>query len=48
MIDGQALVSVNAGEDFCVRLTAAAVARLGLRIGTPVFLIIKTRSFRLL
>lgn len=48
MIDGQALVSVNAGEDYCVRLTAAAVARLGLRIGTPVFLIIKTRSFRLL
>jgi molybdate transport system ATP-binding protein len=48
MIDGQALVSVNAGEDFCVRLTAAAAARLGLRIGTPVFLIIKTRSFRLL
>ena len=46
MIDGQALVRVDAGEDFWVRLTAGAVARLALSVGTIVFLIIKTRSFR--
>ena len=33
---------------FCVRLTAGAVTRLALDVGCPVFLIIKTRSFRLL
>jgi molybdate transport system ATP-binding protein len=48
MIDDQALVRVDAGEDFCVRLTAGAVTRLALDVGCPVFLIIKTRSFRLL
>jgi molybdate transport system ATP-binding protein len=48
MLDGEAVLSVFAGEEFVVRLTAAAVARLGLRKDTPVFLIIKTRSFRVL
>jgi molybdate transport system ATP-binding protein len=48
VIDGQALMSVDAGEDFCVRLTAGAVARLALSVGTAVFLIIKTRAFHLL
>jgi molybdate transport system ATP-binding protein len=46
MIDDQALVSVDAGGDFCVRLTAGAVARLALSVGCFAFLIIKTRSFR--
>jgi molybdate transport system ATP-binding protein len=45
--DGQAMVMVNAGEVFYVRLTSGAVTSLGLREGTPVFLIIKTRSFYL-
>lgn len=44
--DGQALITVDAGEDFSVRLTAAAAARLALSVGTPMFLIIKTRSIR--
>jgi molybdopterin-binding protein len=48
VVDGQALVTVQAGEEFFVRLTGAAVTRLGLKEGTPVFLIIKTRSFRVL
>ena len=48
VIDDQALIRVDAGEDFCVRLTAGAVARLALAVGCPAFLIIKTRSFRLL
>jgi molybdate transport system ATP-binding protein len=48
MLDGEAVLGVFAGEEFLVRLTAAAVARLGLRKDTPVFLIIKTRSFRVL
>ena len=47
-LDGQALVAVAAGDEFYVRLTPAAVVKLGLREGTPVFLIMKTRSFRLL
>jgi molybdate transport system ATP-binding protein len=48
MIDGEALVNVDAGEEFCVRLTAGAVIRLALDVGTPVYLIVKTRSFRTL
>ncbi|MGH7793365.1 MAG: molybdenum ABC transporter ATP-binding protein [Candidatus Binatia bacterium] len=48
MIHGQALVNADAGEDFCVRLTSGAVTRLALSVGTPIFLIVKTRSFRLL
>jgi molybdate transport system ATP-binding protein len=45
---GNAMLTVAAGEEFSVNLTASAVARLGLRVAQPVFLIIKTRSFRLL
>ncbi len=48
MIEDQALISVDAGEIFCVRLTAGTVARLHLGVGRSVFLIIKTRSFQLL
>jgi molybdate transport system ATP-binding protein len=48
VIDGQAMLTVVAGEEFYVRLTAAAVDRLGLRENDRVFLIMKTRSFRLL
>jgi molybdate transport system ATP-binding protein len=44
LTEGQAMVVVRAGEDFYVRLTAGAVTSLGLREGTPIFLIIKTRS----
>jgi molybdate transport system ATP-binding protein len=44
--EGQILLTVEAGELFCVRLTAAAVKRLGLSEGTAVFLIIKATSFR--
>jgi len=46
--DGQAMVTVSAGDEFFVRLTASAVSRLQLVEQTPVFLIMKTRSFRLL
>lgn len=45
---GETMLSVFAGEEFFVALTPSAVARLGLRQGRPVFLIIKTRSFRLI
>ena len=48
VIDGQVMLTVLAGEEFYVRLTAAAVDRLGLREDDGVFLIMKTRSFRLL
>jgi molybdate transport system ATP-binding protein len=47
-LDGQAMLTVLAGEEFYVRLTAAAVSRLGLREDGRVFLIMKTRSFRLI
>ena len=46
MMDGQAMVTVAAGDEFYARLTASAVDRLGLAEETPVFLIMKTRSFR--
>jgi molybdate transport system ATP-binding protein len=46
--DGEAMLTVYSGVEFFVSLTAAAVERLGLKAGTAVFLIIKTRSFRLL
>ena len=46
VIDGQAMVTVSAGDEFYARLTASAVKRLGLVEETPVFLIMKTRSFR--
>ena len=45
---GEALITVAAGDEFVVRLTSAAILRLGLRLNSPVFLIIKTRSFRVL
>ena len=47
-IKGQAVLTVNAGDTFYVRLTFSAVANLGLKEGVIVFLIIKARSFRLL
>jgi len=47
-IDGQAMVTVAAGEEFYARLTASAVKRLDLQEETPVFLIMKTCSFRCL
>jgi molybdate transport system ATP-binding protein len=46
--DGQAMVTVNAGAEFFVRLTTSAVERLRLREQHPVFLIMKTHSFRIL
>jgi molybdate transport system ATP-binding protein len=48
VINGQAMLTVLAGEEFYVRLTAAAVDRLCLGENDRVFLIIKTRSFHLL
>jgi len=47
-LDGQAMLTVFAGEEFYVRLTAAAVSKLDLRDDSRVFLIMKTRSFHLL
>ena len=47
-IRGQAVLTVDAGDTFYVRLTFSAVANLGLKEGVVVFLIIKARSFRLL
>ena len=47
-LDGQAMLTVFAGEEFYVRLTAAAVSRLGLLEGSRVFLIMKASSFQLL
>jgi molybdate transport system ATP-binding protein len=44
-LEGQALLTVHTGEEFYVRLTAGAAARLHLTVGAEVFLIIKTRSF---
>ena len=48
LLEGQAMLTVFAGEEFYVRLTAAAVSKLGLREDSRVFLIMKTRSFHLL
>jgi molybdate transport system ATP-binding protein len=45
---GEALLRINAGDDFYVRVTRSAADRLGLSEHMPVFLIMKTRSFRLL
>ena len=47
-LDGEAMLTVVAGEEFMVRLTASAVMRLSLIEYKPVYLIIKTRSFRVL
>jgi molybdate transport system ATP-binding protein len=46
--DGQAMVVVDAGAEFYVRLTVSAVDRLKLIEDDPVFLIMKTHSFRIL
>jgi molybdopterin-binding protein len=48
LLDGQAMLTLSAGGEFYVRLTASAVSRLRLVEETSVFLIMKTRSFRLL
>ena len=48
MREGQAMLMVLAGEEFYVKVTAAAVKKLGLVVDCPVFLIMKARSFRLL
>jgi molybdate transport system ATP-binding protein len=48
LFDGQAVLTVLAGDEFYVRLTAAAVVRLGLIEDARVFLIMKARSFHLL
>jgi molybdate transport system ATP-binding protein len=48
LLDGQAMLTVLAGEEFYVRVTAAAVSKLGLVEDSRVFLIMKTRSFHLL
>jgi molybdate transport system ATP-binding protein len=45
LLDGQAMLTVFAGEEFYVSVTAAAVSKLGLRDDSRVFLIMKTRSF---
>lgn len=47
LIGGQAMLTVLAGEEFYVRLSAAAVSRLRLVEESPVFLIIKMKSFHL-
>jgi molybdate transport system ATP-binding protein len=44
----QAVLTIEAGDVFYVRVTPAAISRLHLREGSPLFLIIKARSFRLL
>jgi molybdate transport system ATP-binding protein len=44
----QAVLTIEAGDVFYVRVTPAAISRLHLREESPVFLIIKARSFRLL
>jgi molybdate transport system ATP-binding protein len=44
IVAGEAIIKVDAGDLFTVRLTMGAVRALGLQKGQPVFLIIKTRS----
>lgn len=46
--DGEVMILVRAGAEFYVSLTASAVERLNLKNDMSVFLIIKTRSFRVL
>ena len=48
MLEGQAMLTVFAGEEFYVRLTASAVQQLGLVEDCRVFLVMKARSFHLL
>ncbi|HET9549645.1 MAG TPA: molybdenum ABC transporter ATP-binding protein [Candidatus Binatia bacterium] len=45
---GEGLLTVLAGDEFFVRLTSSAISRLALKEDSPIFLIIKTRSFRVL
>lgn len=47
-LDGQAMLTVLAGEEFFVRLTAAAVKRLDLVERQELFLIMKVSSFSLM
>ena len=47
-LDGEAMLTVLAGEEFLVCLTSSAISRLALKEDSPIFLIIKTRSFRVL
>jgi molybdate transport system ATP-binding protein len=47
-LHGDVILTVLAGNEFFVRLTSSAANRLGLEKGAAVFLIIKTRSFRML
>jgi molybdate transport system ATP-binding protein len=47
-LSGEALLTVLAGDEFFVRLTSSAISRLALKEDSPIFLIIKTRSFRVL
>jgi molybdate transport system ATP-binding protein len=44
----QAVVTIEAGDVFYVRVTPGAISRLNLTEGSQLFLIIKARSFRLL
>ena len=46
--NGQAMIALDAGAEFYVRLTASAVERLKLIEELPVFVIMKTHSFRIL
>jgi molybdate transport system ATP-binding protein len=48
LLADQAVLTVEAKDIFYVRVTPAAISRLNLQEGSPVFLIIKARSFRLL
>lgn len=41
---GQAILRVDAGDRFCVRLTTSAIERLHLLEGQEIFLVIKVRS----
>ena len=44
--DGDALVTLAAGEPIVAKLTSGAVARLGLREGSPVYALIKAQALR--
>jgi molybdate transport system ATP-binding protein len=46
LADGTALVTLDAGEPLAARLTAGAVERLALRVGSHVHAVIKAQAFR--
>ena len=48
VLQGQAMLTIVAGEEFAARLSTAAVSRLGLSKDSRVFLVMKTRSFHAL